>query len=86
MTVNGNTITVVYYIYNQTANTWSAFDTYIYTMTSRNFGANDANQAIDPPILTNYYTGIGLLKIWGGHSYAQPRHEHLLQRHYRVCR
>jgi outer membrane autotransporter protein len=61
VTVNGNTITVVYYVYHPDTNTWSAFDTYIYTMTSRNFGANNANQSIDPAILTNYYQGIG----WG---------------------
>ena len=63
VTVIGNTITVVYYIYNSTTNTWSAFDTYTYTLTSRNFGANDASQSIDPATLTNYYTGIGLNKI-----------------------
>ena len=58
MTVDGNKITVDFYVYNQTANTWSIFDTYIYTLTSRNFGANDANQSIDPATLTNYYQGI----------------------------
>ncbi|MGB8993207.1 MAG: autotransporter domain-containing protein [Desulfobaccales bacterium] len=61
VTVNGNTITVVYYIYNSTTKTWSTFDTYIYTLTSRNFGANNANQSIDPATLTNYYQGTG----WG---------------------
>ncbi len=66
VTVNGNTITVVNYIYNQTANTWTPFDTYTYTITSRNFGANDANQSLDPDTLTNYYQGIGLDKIGAG--------------------
>ena len=66
MTVDGNKITAVYYIYNSTANTWTPFDTYTYTITSRNFGANDANQSIDPATLTNYYTGIGLNKIGPG--------------------
>ena len=59
VTVNGNTITAVYYAYDQTANTWTPFDTYIYTLTSRNFGANDANQSIDASTLTDYYQGIG---------------------------
>ena len=76
VTVNGNTITVVYYIYNQTANTWSAFDTYTYTLTSRNFGANNANQSIDPATLTNYYQGTGwgisLLKIGQGTLTLNP--------------
>ena len=47
-------------------NTWTPFDTYSYTMTSRNFGANDANQSIDPSTLTNYYQGISLNKIGSG--------------------
>ena len=63
VTVDGNKVTVVYYAYDSTTNKWSAFDTYSYTITSRKFGANDANQSIDPATLTNYYTGIGLLKI-----------------------
>ena len=61
VTVDGNKITVVYYIYDSDCvNTWSLFDTYIYTLTSRKFGANDANQSIDPATLTNYYQGISL--------------------------
>jgi len=63
VTVNGNKITAVYYIYNSTTNSWSAYDTYSYTLTSRKFGANDANQSIDPATLTNYYQDIRLLKI-----------------------
>ncbi|PIU53040.1 MAG: hypothetical protein COS90_08375 [Deltaproteobacteria bacterium CG07_land_8_20_14_0_80_60_11] len=63
VTVDGNKITVDFYIYNQNTNTWSIFDTYVYTLTSRNFGANDANQSIDPATLTTYYTGVALNKI-----------------------
>jgi outer membrane autotransporter protein len=63
VTVDGNKITVVFYAYDQTANTWSVFDTYIYTLTSRKFGADNANQSIDASTLTDYYTGIGLTKI-----------------------
>ena len=62
VTVNGNTITAVYYTFDGVS-TWAPFDTYIYTITSRNFGANNANQSIDPATLTNYYQGIGLNKI-----------------------
>jgi outer membrane autotransporter protein len=63
VTVDGNKITVVYYAYDSSTDKWSAFDTYSYTLTSRKFGANDANQSIDPTTLTNYYQGISLLKI-----------------------
>ncbi len=72
VTVNSNTITVVYYVYDQTANTWSPFDTYTYTITSRKFGAGDANQAIDPTTLTNYYSGINLAKIGSGTLTLNP--------------
>lgn len=61
VTVDGNKITVVFYAYNPLTDKWSAFDTYSYTLTSRKFGANDANQSLDPTILTNYYQGSG----WG---------------------
>ena len=56
VTVDGNKITVVYYAFDGVS-TWTPFDTYIYTLTSRKFGANDANQSIDPATLTNYYQG-----------------------------
>ncbi|MGB8991639.1 MAG: autotransporter domain-containing protein [Desulfobaccales bacterium] len=66
VTVNGNTITAVYYSFDGVS-TWTPFDIYTYTLTSRNFGANDANQSIDPAILDTYYQGtgwgIGLTKI-----------------------
>jgi outer membrane autotransporter protein len=61
VTVDGNKITVVFYAYEPLTDKWSAFDTYSYTLTSRKFGANDANQSLDPTTLTNYYQGIG----WG---------------------
>ena len=60
MTVDGNKITVVYYAFDGVS-AWTPFDTYTYTLTSRKFGANDANQSLDPDTLTNYYQGIG----WG---------------------
>jgi autotransporter-associated beta strand protein len=61
VTVDGKTITVVFYAYDPSTDKWSAFDKYSYTLTSRKFGANDANQSLDPDTLTNYYQGIG----WG---------------------
>jgi outer membrane autotransporter protein len=60
VTVDGNTITAVYYDFDGVS-TWTPIDTYTYTLTSRKFGANDANQSIDPATLTNYYQGLG----WG---------------------
>jgi outer membrane autotransporter protein len=66
VTVDGNKITVDFYVYNQNNNTWSIFDTYVYLLTSRNFGANDANQTIDPATLNTYYSGIKLHKIGQG--------------------
>jgi outer membrane autotransporter protein len=65
VTVDGNKITAVYYIFDG-VNTWTPFDTYIYTITSRKFGANDANQSLDPVTLTTYYTDIALKKIGNG--------------------
>lgn len=65
VTVDGNKITAVYYDFDG-VNTWTPFDTYTYTITSRNFGANDANQSIDPATLTTYYPGIGFNKIGAG--------------------
>jgi len=61
VTVDGNRITVVFYAYDPTTGTWSSFDPFSYTLTTRKFGANDANQSIDPSILTDYYQGVG----WG---------------------
>jgi outer membrane autotransporter protein len=55
VTVDGNKITVDFYVYNQNSNSWSIFDTYPYTLTSRKFGANDANQSIDASTLTDYF-------------------------------
>ena len=60
VTVDGNKITVVYYAFDGVS-AWTPFDTYVYTLISRKFGANDANQSLDPDTLTNYYQGIG----WG---------------------
>jgi len=59
VTVNGNTITADYYIYDSSQpNPWSIFETYTYTLISRKFGGNDANQSIDASTLTDYYFGI----------------------------
>ena len=75
VTVTGNTITVVYYIYDGVS-TWTPFDIYTYVLTSRNFGANDANQSLDPDTLTTYYQGagwgIGINKIGNGTLTLNP--------------
>ena len=61
VTINGNKVSIEHYTYDTLTDTWHLFDTYEYTLTLRKFGGNNANQSIDPDILTNYYQGSG----WG---------------------
>ena len=86
VTVNGNTITAEFFAYNSTTDAWDRLDTYIYTLISRKFGGNDANQSIDPATLTNYYRASTLIKIGQGTLTLNRRRQHLLRHHYGVGR
>lgn len=65
VTVDGKKITVVFYAYDSSTDKWSPFDTYSYTLTSRNFGADGADQSLAPANLTDY-AGINLTKTGSG--------------------
>jgi uncharacterized protein with beta-barrel porin domain len=67
VTVDGPTITIEYYYMDANviwrARSQDGIPAFTYNLTSRPFGADNANQAIDPATLTNYYHGIALMKI-----------------------
>ena len=87
VTVNGNNITVVFYTYDDVS-TWTPFDTYTYTLTSRNFGANDANHPstrYPDQLLSGHRLGFSL-KIGQGTLTLNAGTSTYCQHHYGVCR
>jgi len=69
VTVDGTQVSITYYagVNSKAAPTsWEAYETFNYTVTSKNLGLKDVSQKIDPQILTDYYTGIAINKIGTG--------------------
>ena len=68
VTVDGNQVTITYYkgLPAAAPTSWVPFESYSYTVTSKNLGLNDVNQQIDPQILTDYYPAIAINKIGSG--------------------
>jgi autotransporter-associated beta strand protein len=68
VTVDGNQVTITCYAGEPalTPTTWEFYESYSFTVTSKNLGLNDVSQQIDPQILTDYYPGITINKIGTG--------------------
>ncbi|MHB8067161.1 MAG: metallophosphoesterase family protein [Desulfobaccales bacterium] len=69
VTVDGNQVSITYYagVNSKVAPTsWEPYETFNYTVTSKNLGLNDVSQQIAPQILTDYYPGIAINKIGTG--------------------
>ncbi|MEW6658480.1 MAG: metallophosphoesterase [Thermodesulfobacteriota bacterium] len=68
VTVDGNQVTITCYAGEPalTPTTWEFYESYSYTVTSKNLGLKDVSQQIDPQILTDYYPGIAINKIGTG--------------------
>jgi len=69
VTLDGNQVSITYYagVNPKAAPTsWEAYETFNYTVTSKNLGLNDVSQQIDPQILTDYYPGIAINKLGTG--------------------
>lgn len=69
VTVDCNQVSITYYAGVNTdaaPTSWEAFETFNYTVTSKNLGLNDVSQQIAPQILTDYYPGIAINKIGTG--------------------
>lgn len=69
VTVDGNQVSITYYASksaHRVPTAWDAYETFGYTVTSKNLGVNDVNQQMDPQILTDYYPGIAINKLGTG--------------------